>query len=258
MFGMKYIDDEGQDNSRHTRAGSGEPPEGWYLSKIAQAESLRRSMVAVNNIEPVTVARFNERIAIEERHFNPIVGQSHFVLGCRHPCYALGFARFFQGDFASAAHLLIPHWRRASATSSKPVSRSDQAAGRRHGRKTGAWTQSSLTTAPASGYFWEHLCWRSWIGFFNIKPGPHFATTLHTVNYRPELGYSADVIYACWLLYRVCCLFLMERWEDWVRPIWRLRSLGADSFVPSCQRDPAHRNTRTMAGPRWVPPRTLS
>ena len=96
-FLRKYIDDEGKTIVDTPGAGSGEPPEGWYLSKIAQAESLRRSMVVVNNIEPVRL-HINERVAIEERHFNPIVGQSHFVPRLPTPLYALGFARFFQGD----------------------------------------------------------------------------------------------------------------------------------------------------------------
>jgi len=30
--------------------------------------------------------------------------------------------------------------------------------------------------------------------------------------------YSADVIYGCWLLYRVCCLPLVTRWDELVRP----------------------------------------
>jgi hypothetical protein len=74
---------------------------------IARAESLRRAMVVANYIEPVRLL-VNELIAIEERHFNPIVWQSVFVPQLQAPLYALGFARFFQGDLASAAHLVIP------------------------------------------------------------------------------------------------------------------------------------------------------
>jgi hypothetical protein len=125
------IDGEGKTIVDTPGAGSGEPPGGWYLSKIAQAESLRRSMVVVNNIEPVRL-RINEMVAIEERHFNPIVGQSHFVPRLQAPLYALGFARFFQGDFASAAHLLIPQLEPSlrhilKASGADPIKRRDDA-----------------------------------------------------------------------------------------------------------------------------------
>jgi hypothetical protein len=107
MMGIKHIDDEGKTVVNTAGAGSGEPPDDWYLNMIAQTESLRRTMVVANNIEPVRL-RINDTVAIEERHFNPIVWQSAFVPRLQAHLYALGFARFFQGDFASAAHLLIP------------------------------------------------------------------------------------------------------------------------------------------------------
>ena len=106
-MGIKHIDDEGKTVVNTAGAGSGEPPNDWYLNMIARFESLRRAMVVANYIEPVRL-RINDTVAIEERHFNPIVWQSAFVPRLQAPLYALGFARFFQGDFLSAAHLLIP------------------------------------------------------------------------------------------------------------------------------------------------------
>ncbi len=53
---------------------------------------------------------------------------------------------------------------------------------------------------------------------FNLQPGP---TLRHDVAHGPlSEGQccSADVIYACWLLYRVCCLPLLTRWDEFVRP----------------------------------------
>jgi len=28
----------------------------------------------------------------------------------------------------------------------------------------------------------------------------------------------ADVVYACWLLYRVCCLFVLPAWDEAIAP----------------------------------------
>ena len=78
MMGIKHIDDEGKTVVNTAEAGRGEPPDDWYLGAIARAESLRRAMIAANYIEPVRLL-INDGVAIEERHFNPIVWQSAFV-----------------------------------------------------------------------------------------------------------------------------------------------------------------------------------
>jgi hypothetical protein len=78
MMDIKHIDDEGKTVVNTSGAGSGEPPDDWYVNMIAQAESLRRAIVVANRIERVRL-HLNEKVAIEERHFNPIVWQSAFV-----------------------------------------------------------------------------------------------------------------------------------------------------------------------------------
>ena len=107
MMGGKHVDDEGRTIVNTSDAGTGEPPEDWYLRMISQAESHRRADVVANSIDPVRL-QISEPIAIEDRHVRPIVGSSPFVSRLQAPLYALGFARFFQGYFASAAYLLIP------------------------------------------------------------------------------------------------------------------------------------------------------
>lgn len=106
MMGGKHVDDEGRTVVHTSDAGRGEPPEDWYLRMIFQAESHRRADLVANSIDPVR-SLIAQSIAIEERHFRPIVGVSPFVSRLQAPLYALGFARFL-GDFASAAYLLIP------------------------------------------------------------------------------------------------------------------------------------------------------
>jgi hypothetical protein len=54
------------------------------------------------------VAQLGVEYKLVERHFRPVVFQSPFVPPLQAPLYALGFARFFQGDFASAAYILFP------------------------------------------------------------------------------------------------------------------------------------------------------
>lgn len=100
-WGIKHIDDEGKTVVGTARA------EGWSLSMIARIESFRRAFDVANYINPARL-QINKIVEIEEQHFTPIVDQSVFVPEPHAPLHTLGFTRFFQGDFRSAAHLLMP------------------------------------------------------------------------------------------------------------------------------------------------------
>ena len=45
---------------------------------------------------------------LDQSHFGPIVAMSPFVPADRTDLYALGFARYVNGDFISALHILVP------------------------------------------------------------------------------------------------------------------------------------------------------
>jgi hypothetical protein len=218
MMGIKHIDDEGKTVVNTAGAAlSEEPPEDWYLNMIARAESLRRAMVVANYIEPVRLL-VNELIAIEERHFNPIVWQSAFVPQLQAPLYALGFARFFQGDLASAAHLLIPQLEPSfrhilKAHGADPTKRRDDATEEDRSLDAIIGNHRAELNDILGAPLLEELD-----RVFNIKPGPALRHDVAHGQMSAGQCYSADVIYACWLLYRVCCLFLMEKWDEWVRP----------------------------------------
>jgi len=173
-------------------------------------------MVVANCIEPVR-SLIMQTVAIEERHFNPIVWQSALVPQLQAPLYALGFARFFQGDFASAAYLLIPQLEPSlrhilKAHGADPTKRRDDATEEDRSLDAIIANHRSELVDILGTPLLEELN-----RIFNMQPGP---TLRHDVAHgQMSAGqcYSADVIYACWLLYRVCCLFLMKKWDEWVR-----------------------------------------
>jgi hypothetical protein len=217
MMGVKHIDQEGKTVVNTSGAGSAEPPQDWYASMVGRSESLRRAMVVANNIEPVRLF-ISGMVAIEERHFNPIVWQSHFVPQTQAPIWALGIARFFQGDFMSAAHLLIPQLEPSlrhilKAHGADPTKRRDDAT--EEDRSLDAiignhrQTLVSILGAPLLDEL-DRL--------FNMHPGPAVRHDVAHGQMTAGECYSADVIYACWLLYRVCCLFLVEHWDERIRP----------------------------------------
>lgn len=217
MMGVNHVDEDGKTIVKTAGAGDGEPPEDWFVHMIGRAESLRRAMVVANNIEPIRLL-INGRIPIEERHFNPIVWQSHFVPQPQAPLYALGFSRFFQGDFPSAAHLLIPQLEPSlrhilKAHGVDPTKRRDDA----------TEEDRSLDAIIVN----HHAALEQILGapllqeldrIFNQQPGPSLRHDVAHGQMSAGQCYSPDVSYACWLLYRVCCLFLFEHWDEWVRP----------------------------------------
>lgn len=217
MMGIKHVDDEGKTVVNTAGAGSGEPPDDWYLNMIARSESLRRAMVVANYIEPVRLGIYNT-VAIEERHFNPIVWQSVFVPRLQAPLYGVGFARFFQGDFLSAAHLLIPQLEPSlrhilKAHGADPTKRRDDATEEDRSLDAIIGNHRAELVKILGAPLLEELD-----RIFNIKPGPALRHDVAHGQLSAGQCYSPDVIYACWLLYRVCCLFLVRKWDEWVRP----------------------------------------
>jgi hypothetical protein len=168
----------------------------------------------------------SEMVEIEERHFYPIVWQSPFVPQLQAPIYALGFARFFQGDFASAAHLLIPQLETSlrhilKAHGADPTKRRDDATEEDRSLDAIITHHRAELIGMLGAPLLEEL-----ERIFNIQPGP---TLRHDVAHgQLSFGrcYSPDVIYACWLLYRVCCLPLITMWDDRVRPGLELEEPG--------------------------------
>lgn len=217
MMGGKHVDDEGRTIVHTSDAGSGEPPEDWYLRMISQAESHRRADVVANSIDPVR-SLIAQSIAIEQRHFRPIVGVSPFVSRLQAPLYALGFARFFQGDFASAAYLLIPQLEASlrhilKGRGADPTRRRDDATEEDRSLDAIIANHRSDLLEMMGEPLLDELN-----RIFNLQPGPTLRHDVAHGQLSEGQCYSADVIYACWLLYRVCCLPLLTGWDEFVRP----------------------------------------
>lgn len=225
MMSGKHVDGMGKTIVNTSAAGSGDPPEDWFVRMIGQAESHRRAVVVANGIDPVRLL-IGRMVAIEERHFRSIVGQSPFVPPLQAPLVALGFTRFFQGDFASAAYLLFPQLEASlrhllRAHGADPTKRRDDTT--EEDRSLDAIINNHRSELIA--IFGEPLL-DELDRIFNIQPGP---TLRHDVAHgQMSAGecYSADVIYGCWLLYRICCLFVLPKWDAWVQPGLALEEPG--------------------------------
>jgi hypothetical protein len=217
MMPVKHIDDEGKTVVMTDGAGAGEPPEEWFVRGIAKSEGLRRAILVANAIEPAR-RLMSALFTLEERHFVPIAWQSHFVPEIKAPIYAAGFAKFFQGDFMSAAHLLIPQLEPSlrhvlKAGGGDPTKRRDDSTEEDRSLDAIISNHRPALEAVLTQPLLDELN-----RVFNVKPGPALRHELAHGQVTPAECFAPDVIYACWLLYRICCLFLVDEWDERIRP----------------------------------------
>ena len=218
MFGSSYADREGKTIAEFPAAAHGEDPDAaWVKEQSLSFLDIRRHQIVGAAIEParrVIVPRF----PLEERHFAPIAEMSPFVPPGHEHLFALGFARFWQGDFASAAHLLIPQLENslryvllnANRESSKIKPDLLQ-----EDRSLSGLLQS--LRSELEDVFGADLIYELEL-LFTFKPGPALRHEMAHGKTTAADCYHANAIYACWLIYRLTCIPLLETWGSEVAP----------------------------------------
>jgi hypothetical protein len=214
LFSGSYADRDGK-----VYAQTGAKPDGeegkadWYKAQsLLHLEIHRRSVVA-GRIEPARQT-IMANFPIEQRHFLPIVRNSPFVQNGYHLTFSLGFARFWQGDFVSAANLLFPQLENAiryvlknanvdSAKMMADLTQDDR-------------SMSSLLDNMREEMvkiFGEDLVHEIDL-LFNYRPGPALRHQAAHGKMTDGQCYSPDAIYACWLIYHMTCLPLIRYWKE--------------------------------------------
>jgi hypothetical protein len=218
LFGASYRDFEGKEIRRIAApAVEDEPDHDWLKAACVKHMSLIRHRVVFGYLEPArrTIA---SRFSVEDRHFEPITTRSPFVPRGRGALFALGFARMFQGDFVSAAHILFPQLenslRHLLVLSNAEPSKieADLLQGDR--------TLSALLGANRSDL--ERMWGRDVVFeidiLLNFRPGPSLRNELaHGKLTWGEL-HSADVIFGCWLIFNLTCRPLFGVWREEIAP----------------------------------------
>lgn len=189
----------------------------WYKGEALRHREISRRQADTGKFEP---ARQNvmSRFPIELRHFAPIVQHSPFVQHGHEHTFALGFARFWQGDFVSAAHLLIPQLENSIRYVLKN-SNEDSA------KMMSDLTQDDRSLSGLLFVMREQM--ESIFGvdlihevdlLFNFKPGPALRHAAAHGTLTDGACYDVHAIYGCWLIYRMTCLPLLSHWKDLVAP----------------------------------------
>lgn len=215
---MAYIDHSGKTVAKISGATPGKKPDPkWLDMTINRNESLGRHCTVVAGIDPA-IEGMTQRFTIVEEHILPIINYCPFVPIPQKQIMALGFTKLLQRDFVSAAYLLIPQLEPCL----RHVLRSNGAdpTKRRHDSTEEDRSLGSLfdnhraelerILTPAVSYQIELI--------FEKEVGPSLRHSLAHGKISAGGCYHPDVVYGCWLLFHVCCRFVMPNWDRLIVP----------------------------------------
>lgn len=213
MMGMVIHDEEGKVVGKAPPLPlTGKPGDAAFQYRIARNEGLRRFLTVQGAIEPARTRIMAEH-SVHIDYFRALAQMSPFVPSSRVEVYALGFARFFGGDFISALSILVPQLENSLRHVLTLL-------GQEPSRIKNDMTQENRTISmmlnndratlekifrPAIVFEIDNL--------FDFDGGP-------TIRHQVAHGLMADgtfdspdAIYACWFIFRLCCLPMLPRWE---------------------------------------------
>lgn len=218
MIASSYYDAEGKEAARAPAMPSdGTPSEDWFKAEAAKYMDVAMFEQVRGRIEPARLS-LAERISIQERHVLPIVEASVFVPPERGALFAMGFARMFQGDYATAAHLLLPQLenslRHVLTLSNRDPSKIEQdlIQGDRALSQLLDVNRSDLETI-----FGGDVAHQIDI-LFNFRPGP----ALRNEAAHGKLPWGAffhhATIFGCWFIFGLTCRPLFCEWHEKIAP----------------------------------------
>lgn len=218
MFAASYRDTEGKEIGRIAApAVEGEPDDDWLKAACIRHMSFIRHQIVMGYLEPAR-RTISSRFTVEDRHFEPITARSPFVPRGHGPLFSLGFARMFQGDFVSAAHILFPQLEN-SLRHLLVLSNAEPS-------KIGAdLLQGDRTLSALLGANRLDLerMWGKDIVFeidilFNFRPGPALRNDLAHGKLTWGALHSPDVAFGCWFIFNLTCRPLFQTWRETIAP----------------------------------------
>lgn len=218
MFGTIHNDARGRQVAQ-TAPSDTENSEssGWFLERARQYLDLNYSQIVNGMIEPARQL-LQEAYAVEARHFHPIALRSSFVPSGFEHIFALGFARLWQGDYITAAYLLIPQMENALRSS---LDRRGVHLSRLHDdgnqEDRGINVFFGELRAETEKIFGADMVFNIDMLFSN-KPGPALRHEMAHGKFSVSACYSDAAVYACWLIYKLTCTPLISTWDVAVAP----------------------------------------
>lgn len=211
---MSVHDDEGKVVAKSPGLSPGGEDDGAALRHlVARNEGFRRQLAATGMIEPARRLIMAEH-PLETRDLLPIARFSPFVPPGYEEIFALGFARFFGGDYISALHILVPQLENSlrhvlkQATIDTSSMQSDMTQENRTLSVMLGKDRAALEKIFGSAIVLEIE------NLFDFEGGPSLRHQLAHGLLSAGACHSHDAIYACWFTFRRCCLPLFPHWQQ--------------------------------------------
>lgn len=218
IFSSSYADFEGKEVARGPMLDlNGDPTEEWFKEHIIRNQAPVRHATVFGEIEPArrtVLAGF----PVQERHFAAIATFSPFVPPSHRHIFAMGFARLWQGDYVTAGHLLIPQLenslRHVLSIAGRDSSKieDDGVQGDRALSMLMTVMRDDLEAIFGADAVWEIDA------LFNFRPGPAIRHEFAHGKIGWNAFYRPDMIVACWFIYYLTVLPLLDRWDDLLTP----------------------------------------
>ena len=222
LIGASHLDREGKVVHRTDGGHFGDTGNNSAVrAQIAQGEGIRRRLIAFGQIDPARRTIMEEHY-LSDDVFVALLQYSPFVPADLLETFARGFARFFQGDFVSAAYILTPllenSLRHVLKAHGHDVTIFDDASQTQQDR-----TMSSLfeqMRVELDSIFTNPII-VDLENVFLTKPGPYLRHSLAHGLLHDGDPYGPDAIYGCWLIIRLCLLPLIPH-RDKLKPSFDL------------------------------------
>ena len=216
--GSEYLDGDGKTVARVDALGlDSEPDEDWVKAKCVRHMSVTRFQQVNGLIEPARRTLL-DRFSVEERHLVPITHTTPFVPPGYGNIFSLGFARMFQGDYVSAAHILFPQLENSLrhmlvlGNADPTKVEADLLQG---DRALGALLDVNRGDLEA---MWGVDIVHEIDLLFNFRPGPSLRNELAHGKMHWNAFHAPETVVGCWFIFNLACRPLFSRWRNVVAP----------------------------------------
>ena len=180
---------------------------------ITRLESTRRSVDAAGLIEPARCT-INAEHGLNVDDFQYLAKMSPFVPQDRTDLFGLGFARFLNGDFASALHILVPQLENSLRHVLKLAGQDPSAIQSDMTQKDRSLSVMLTKDRDAlERVFGEAIVYEI-ENLFDVRCGPAIRHRLAHGLISDSECHGPDSVYACWFIFRLCCLPLGPSWQQ--------------------------------------------
>lgn len=217
IFGETHLDGDGKVVAESEAPATSGDDSDWYIEKSQSYLDLWRAQYVNAIIEPARIT-ITRRFQIDERHFHPIVQLSPIVPVAHEHLFALGFARFLQGDFASAAYILVPQLENSLRLALKLAARDSSTIKTDMIQEDRSLSALFESLRPELDIMLGSDLANDIALLFIERPGPTLRHDVAHGKLSTGACYHPAAIYGCWLIFHLICSTVANDWDEVIAP----------------------------------------